>query len=280
MQTPSQPPLLRSHHIIDLYCWVDDLVPAQVSRIGRPALLSQSEVITILIWNTLVLRTKTLKDLHRSLWLYHTHDFRLPAYPTFVAECHRALPASFALLQLLLEDGALVRIMDSSMVPVCKLHRADAHKTAKNLASFGKNHQGWHYGFKLHASIDLEGKLSGLALTGAHVYDAQAMLKLLNEHCRIAVGDTLYGARVMGKKVREAYGTVIIAPPWPKQKAKLAAPWQIDLLNLRSKIESVFDFLKEHLHLVSSFPRSVSGYLLHYMRVLLGYQFMARFCRG
>lgn len=172
-----------------------------------------------------------------------------------------------------------IRIMDSTMIPVCRSHRADDHKVAKNIAQFGKNWQGWHYGFKLHVSISLEGMLCGLALTPANVYDAQVMVKILNRHCDIAVGDTLYGAKVMGKIIHERYGTVIIAPPWPTQKRKLAMPWQIDLLHQRSKIESVFDYLKEHLHLVSSFPRSVAGYVLHYVRILLSYQIMA-LCKG
>lgn len=281
MKTPkSQPLLLQSQHITDLYCLVDDLVPEEERKTGRPALLSQNEVITILAWNAFALRQKTLKDLHRSIRLYHAGDFQVPAYTTFVTACHRALPAAFALLTLLLDDTAPVRLMDATMLPVCKLHRADSYKTARNLTAFGKNWQGFHYGFKLHASIAPDGVLSGLALTAANVYDAQAMLAILNEHCRVAVGDTLYGARVMGKKVKEAYGTVIIAPPWPKQRKKVATDWQIKLLDWRSKIESVFDFLKEHLHLVSSFPRSRGGYLLHYVRVLLGYQMMAVLSRG
>ena len=113
----------------------------------------------------------------------------------------------------------------------------------------------------------------------SNVYDAQAMPKILNEHCRLAVGDTLYGARVMGERIKREYGTIIIAPPFPKQKKKIAAPWQIKLLNMRSKIESVFDYLKEHLNLVSSFPRSEAGYVLHYVRILLSYQIMA-LCKG
>ena len=263
---------MQLDHITDLCCWLDDLTPCAYVGRGRPSSLSTNEILTLLIWNTLVLRQKTLKDLHRFASLYHAQDFRIPAYSTFVAECHRALPAILTLLKELLVDTADIRLMDATMLPVCKLHRADAHKTAKNVAQFGKNWQGWHFGFKLHASIDTNGRLAGIALTGANVYDAQMMPKILNEHCRVAVGDTLYGARVMGKKVWKEYGTIIIAPPWPKQRKKIAAPWQIDLLNLRSKIESVFDILKEHLHLVSSFPRSVSGYLLQYMRTLLGYQ--------
>jgi hypothetical protein len=54
--------------------------------------------------------------------------------------------------------------------------------------------------------------------------------------------------------------------------------WQFFFLGQRSKIEAVFDMLKEHLHLVSSFPRSVRGSLVHYVRILLGYQIMALSC--
>lgn len=266
---------LQSHHIVDLYCWVDQHIETPLYTTGRPALLSRSEIITILIWNTLVLRQKTLKDIHTFICTYHQADFQLPKYSAFVAHCHRALPGMLSLLGELLSHTEAVRLMDATMLPVCKLHRADEYKVAKSLTAFGKNWQGWHYGFKLHASMSLDGRLCGIALTGANIYDAQAMVKILNEHCDIAVGDTLYGAKVMGKIIRERYGTVIIAPPWPSQKKKIATPWQIDLLNQRSKIESVFDILKEHLHLVSSFPRSVTGYVVHYVRILLSYQIMA-----
>jgi len=98
---------------------------------------------------------------------------------------------------------------------------------------------------------------------------------LLNEHVKIAVGDTLYGARVMREYIHETYGTIVIAPPHPKQKRKLLAGWQLFLLNYRPKIESALDYLKNYLHLVTSFPRSVKGYLLHYVRILLGYQLLA-----
>jgi hypothetical protein len=66
-----------------------------------------------------------------------------------------------------------------------------------------------------------------------------------------------------------------VAPPWPSQKKKVATETQNNLLNHRAKIECVFDYLKEHLHLVYSFPRSVPGYFVHYVRGLLGYQVMA-----
>jgi hypothetical protein len=268
---------LQSHNIVELYCWVDTLLPSQTApREGRPLLFSDSETITLLIWCTVVSKHKTLVDIYNALYVYHQKDFtHIPSYKTFVRRAHHCAPLFLHLLIQLLSEKEAVRIMDSTMLPVCKLQRADHHKVAKNIARFGKNWQGWHYGFKLHASVSLDGRLCAVAFTPANVYDAQAMPKILNAHCRVAVGDTLYGARTMGERIKREYGTIIIATPHPKQKRKITAPWQIALLNQRSKIECVFDYLKEHLHLVTSFPRSISGYVLHYLRILLSYQIMA-----
>lgn len=264
---------LHGNDIVDLFCWVDDQLAPRVRSAGRPPALSSSEVIAIVIWHTIVLKQKTLKDIFNHVALYHHGDFpRLPTYQAFVGEIHRALPSCFELLSSMLSYTEAVRIMDATMIPVCKPHRADHYKVAKKQARFGKNWQGWHYGFKLHASISLDGRLCAIALTGANVHDAQMEPLLLNKYTRLAVGDTLYGASVMRNAMWRRYGAVIIAPPHPKQKKKIATLWQIDLLHIRSKIESVFDYLKEHLHLVSSFPRSMNGYLVHYLRVLLSYQ--------
>jgi len=114
-----------------------------------------------------------------------------------------------------------------------------------------------------------------LAFTPASGHDAQAMPRILNQQTKLAVGDGGYTASVMQRFIFQSYGAIIISPPHPKQKKKVMTQWQHALLTIRPKVESVFDYLKEHLHLVSSFPRSVMGYLLHYVRILLGYQIMA-----
>ena len=274
---------LSKHHIIDLYCFVDELLTEEKTRkvVGRPRLMSDSEIITAIVWNTVVAKQMTLKDLHAHIVMYHSEDFpHIPKYNAFLNRCHILAPKCLELLSLILDTHAQTRIMDSTMLPVCTYERADNHKVAQQIARFGKNHQGWHYGFKLHASINLNGKLSGLALTPANVHDAQIIPKLLNEHCRVAVGDSIYGASVMRKYIWDTYGTVIIAPPHHKQKRKISTPWQIALLDVRSKIESVFDYLKNHLNLVTSFARSINGYFVHYIRVLLSYQIMALSQRG
>lgn len=268
---------LHPQHITDLFVGIDDLLPKQLATAkgGRPAALAHSELVTLLVWNALVLHQKTIKDLHTFTSFYLRSEFpRLPKYEGFLAHCHRVTPLMFSLLQYLLCTDEPIKLVDSTMLPVCTLKRAEKHRVAAGIAAFGKNHQGWHFGFKLHASITQDGKLCGLALTPANAYDAQILPKIINNKTKIAVGDSHYGASVMRRIIWERLGTIIISPPHYKQRKKLMAAWQQMLLSQRSKIEAVFDVLKEHLHLVSSFPRSPFGYLVHYVRILLGYQIM------
>lgn len=268
---------LRSHHITDLYIWVDNLLPKRIPNPhgGRPSALADGELLTLLIWNTLILRQKTIKDLHTWAMMYHQHDFpHLPNYNAFLNHCHRILPVCVTLLEQLLSTDAPIKILDSTMLPICKHKRADDHKVAKTLANFGKNWQGWHYGFKLHASVDLQGKLCAVVFTEASVFDGNIAPSLMNKATKIGVGDGLYNGKELREKLWRDKGIFMLAPPHPAHKQKLTAPWQSFLLSYRSKIETVFDFLKEHMHLVTSFPRSVKGYFMHYVRILLGYQIL------
>lgn len=268
---------LQSHHIADLYVWVDDLLPARIPNPqgGRPSALSDGELITLLVWNTLVVRQKTIKDLHAWAMMYHQQDFpRLPNYNAFLNHCHRVMPVCVTLLGQLLSIDAPIRILDSTMLPVCKHKRADDHKVAKTLANFGKNWQGWHYGFKLHVSVDLQGRLCAIMFTEASVFDGNVASSLVNELTKIAVGDGSYNGKKLHNELWRNKGVFMLAPPHPAHKQNMTAPWQHFLLSYRSKIETVFDFLKEHLHLVTSFARSIKGYFMHYIRILLGYQIL------
>lgn len=268
--------LSHKNDIINLYVFIDELVlPVQKPFGGRPQLMKDSELITFLIWNTLVLHQKTLKDIHTSLCIYHSEDFpHIPKYSAFVDMCHRLLPQMIQLLSDFLDQESKIRIVDSTMIPVCKLCRSTHHKTVKSIAEYGKNHQGWHYGFKLHASVSLSGKLSQIYFTPASFYDAQALPHILNKYAVLVVGDGTYNASVMRKIIWERYECHIVAPPHPKQNKKLISEWQLKFLHMRPKIESVFDYLKEHLNLVTSFPRSIKGYFFHYVKVLLSYAMM------
>lgn len=265
---------LHFDDITSLYVWIDDMLPKRLGKksVGRPRSLCDAEVVAIFVWNILFLKHKTWKDLHRFLGLYHRSDFPdLPKYNAFLMLCHEAVHSCLHLLQQLLVSDAPLKFMDGTMLPVYKHKRADDHRVAQGIANFGKNWQGWHYGFKLHASITEDGVLCAIVFTQASVHEKHQVEKLLGRSTEIAVGDSSYGGQDLRLKIWKKYGTYILAPAFHGQK-KLMTIWQKSFLSQRSVIESVFDYLKEHLHLVSSFPRSIYGYLAHYAMVLLGYQ--------
>lgn len=270
--------VLRKHHILPLFVWVDDAVASAgqtKKRVGRPAILRDSEVVTILAFNLLTVQQQTLRQVYDWVKQYHGSDFpALPNYQNFVAHCHRILPLLNRLLGNLLESEAQLRFMDATMLEVCKLVRRRWHRVARGVARTGHNWQGEHYGFKLHASIDNNGKLCAFVLTSANVHDSRAIPVLVNGHTRVAVGDSGYRSQPLHRKIRKAFGTFILTPPHYKQQKQLMTESQRKLLRRRPKIETVFDYLKQHLHLQTSFPRSVQGYALHYVRILLGYQLL------
>lgn len=263
---------LQKHHIVDLFVWVDDSLPPE-TKPGVKPILRDSELLTILIWDGLCEPHKNLSALYA--WIereYGDYFPKLPAYQNFVAHVHRLLPKLVWLLQTLLVTDASLRFADSTMLPVCKPIRAERHKVAKGVAQYGQNWQGWHYGFKLHAAIDHKNRLAALVFTPANEHDNQVEEQLANEHTRILVGDSHYGGSVQCKRLWRRFRCLVVAPPHYKQKNKVMAGWQHLLLTLRPKIEATFGKLKEQRFLVSSFPRSVRGYFVHYLRVLLGYQ--------
>jgi hypothetical protein len=270
--------VLRSHHILPLFVWVDDALASAdqtEKKVGRPAVLRDSEVVTILAFNLLTVQQQTLRQVYDWAKQYHSSDFpSLPNYQNFVAHCHRILPLLNDLLSNLLMSEAALRFMDSTMLEVCRLVRRKCHRVARGYARTGHNWQGEHYGFKLHASIDNRGRLCAYTFTDALAHDSRSIPVLVNEHTRIAVGDTGYRSAPLHRKIRRAFGTFILTPPHYKQQRQVMAEWQRRLLRRRPKIETVFDYLKQHLHLQTSFPRSVQGYALHYVRVLLGYQLL------
>ncbi len=262
---------LQKQHIVDVFVWIDDILPTREST-GRPPVLSDSELLTILIWDGLTEPHKNLSAVYSWIAREYRDCFpKMPRYQNFVAHCHRLLPTLSWLLQATLSTATPLRFADSTMLPVCKPVRADRHKVAKGFAAFGKNWQGWHYGFKLHASIDYLGQFAGLYFTPANEADVLQLKHLVNQQTTVVVADAGYTAQVTRRHIWRDFQCLVISPPRPRQ-CWLMAGRQHLLLTLRPKIEAVFGILKERAHFVTSFPRSVRGYFVHYLRVLLGYQ--------
>lgn len=266
---------IQKQHIVELFVWIDDCLPTPRPNPlgGRPPVLRVSELMTILIWDGMTEGHHTLKEVYSWVARDYGDCFpKLPAYKNFVMQCHRCLPLALQLLDGIMVKDAPLRFVDSTMLEVCKLVRADRHRVAKGAAQFGKNWQGWHFGFKLHAAINHLNQLAAAYFTPANEYDAQILPKLVNDQTKIAVGDSMYGARVMRRQLYRTFGVIVLAPPHHTQHKQLLSWWQLKLLQLRPKIEATFSRLKLKHTLVTSYPRSVAGYFVHYVRMLLAYQ--------
>ncbi len=268
--------VLRAYHIKNLIAVLDVLLPRAAANPqgGRPVILHTNEVLGLLLFSSMVAPQRTLKGVYTWAQTFYYRKFQLPSYKSWVRKCHQALPSMLAVLDQLLVKDSRFRFLDSTMLQVCRLVRADRHRVARNMAQFGRNWQGWHYGFKLHAACNTKGQLAAVFFTPANASDSQQIPKLVNDATAVAVGDGGYTASVMRRKMWREHHAYVLAPPHPKQKKKILAHWQLTLLRARPRIECVFDYLKEHLLLVSSFPRSVDGYAVHYIRTLLAYQMM------
>ena len=78
-----QKPLIYIQDITTLFTLLDDRLQRKGIKEGRPSILTDSEVLTMLLWCTILLRQKHLKDIYRFISYYHATEFpKLPCYKT------------------------------------------------------------------------------------------------------------------------------------------------------------------------------------------------------
>lgn len=112
--------VLHHHRILPLY----DLSRRRGSvgwpkgkETGRPSILRDGEVITILVFNLFTVQQQAIRQIYDRVVQCHQSDFpTLPNYQNFLKHCHRV---GFTLDGLLMRKAQL-RFMDSTMIEVCK----------------------------------------------------------------------------------------------------------------------------------------------------------------
>lgn len=240
---------------------------------GRKPSLSLSEIATIsLIKSEYGIRT--WNGLYKLLKNKFRYEFRLPVYKNFVLLMnHHAkliLVLLNALLQINLKEAGVIKILDSTPLPVCKNYRIKRHKTMKRVATRSKSSLGWFYGLKLHALTDMFGNLLSVRFTTGNVDDRVVLNAFLEKlHNSIMIADAGYISKKLTEKAQQNNNVLLTC--LRKNTRKLASFLDICLLNLRPRIEVLFSILKERLGLVTSLPRSVNGYIAHYIHVIFGY---------
>lgn len=236
--------------------------------IGRKlAIPIEDAVSCALFWKKQNIKTK--KSVYEILELV-----RYCCYKTFVVAVNRwfklALAALAFLLQLNRKRAHPVKHTDATDIPVCLLKNAKYHRTMRDFASWWNSGKGYYFGLKLHFTQDLNRLALALKFTTASASDRKTLLELNRDLDGLFLADSGY---VSGKLARQFYREgkrVLIAKPYKTMK-QLASAFDLWLYDTRMTIEINFRILKEFLGLVTSLPRSATGYFANYTYALLAY---------
>ena len=244
-------------------------------RGGTPD-LTAAEVLTMLVWGA----WRGLKDkatLYFHLQSYHRRDFpALGAYSRFVEATNRYSVELRALLALILHRNRQAQgpypivLQDLTAIAVCHVARAGQHRTFREWARKSKNGMGWWYGFKLHVQCDEAGRLCAFALTTATV-DDRKLLEPLTRWLKdgIVVGDGGYLSQAKAQEL--AARGVYLLTPTRKNMRHLASQFQLACLQLRHRVEELFEFMKCAFGAVRTTHRAAHALPIHLLGCLLAY---------
>ena len=130
-----------------------------------------------------------------------------------------------------------------------------------------KSSKGWFYGLKLYLSADVEGRVLALRLTPGNSND-RAVFRTMNEKLRGLFGaDAGYISKDLEREFFIPNERMVITASRANMK-RLATLFDIAVLNMRMRVEVHFRMLKVCYGLVTSFPRSIDGYLTHYLAAI------------
>ena len=234
---------------------------------GRKPTLTNSEAVTVAM-----LKQKQNIVTKKSLFEILEPRCRYNAFVRAINGAAKYLAwITIVLLRLAALGGThTVKLSDWTDLPVCLPKNAAHHKTMASLASWSKNGKGWFYGLKLYLSADLDGKVLALCFTSANADDRDIFMRM-NEKLRgIFVADAGYLSTKLERDFFIEDERILITAVHKNMK-KLATRAHIALLNLRMRVEIHFRVLKLCYGLLTSFPRSIDGYLAHYLASVCGY---------
>lgn len=193
------------------------------------------------------------------------------SYNRFVVNLLRVAPYLAAIIAALLryfkEHAHLIKFTDATDIPVCLNKNGTHHRTMQGLAQWSKTGKGAFYGLKLHLSGDAEGRPLALRLTPGNSDDRDVFRRMNEKLKGLFVADAGYVSEKLERDFCIEHERLLITGT-RKNMRKLSTPCHIALLNLRMRVEIHFRILKVCYGLVTSLPRSVDGYLTHYLAAI------------
>lgn len=241
-----------------------------LKKTGRKLALPITETLTLaLFWHLQAIATK--KSVYDMLSVAS-----FCSYKTFVVNVNRLAPIALQIVALLMSHNRklahIIKFTDATDIPVCLLKNVDHHKTMKGLASMSKSTKGWYYGMKLHLTADFKGKMLAIKITSADGSDRKVAKEMNQNLWGVIILDSGYVSKELQDDMNVEGKRWWLVKPYRTMK-KLATMFENLLYDTRMSIEPNFRNLKLFLGLVSSMPRSITGYLANYVYAILALAF-------
>jgi len=245
--------------------------------IGRHSKLTHAENISLSLYRS-VMKQPDTKSYYEFVKGYHTSEFsHLPDYSNFLKQQKQLLPLTSLLLHVLMainrsnfkNSKEYLMFVDGSEIPVCTNKRIFTHKVAYGVAARSKSTKGWFYGFRLHILCDKYGNLLGVKITPGNIDERKMVVKLLHDLQGVLVADAGYISTALHKKLQRL--NVWFLTGVKRNQKKLMTKANHLLLKARQRVETTIGILKQRLGLVTSLPRSIKGFQVHFLLVCLSY---------
>jgi hypothetical protein len=254
--------------IITHYVQKFNLLPFVSSPKGRPLKIKKADALTFALYQHTSTRA-TKKSVYE--------DFKNVlhcSYKTFVVSVNRAGLLALRILFLLMRRGKkeahLMKMTDSTDIPVCLNKNAKRNRVMQGLARWGHSGKGFYYGLKLTMTRDLDGRILGVKFSPANASDRDLFRKINADIEGIILADAGYVSRKLETEMNVEGKRWCLFRPLKSMK-RLACAWQLALYQQRWKIEVDFRNLKLFHGLVTSLPRSLTGMLSNYLFALLSF---------
>jgi hypothetical protein len=258
--------------LVSLYVLVDDWWKLECSseppKTGRPALLSDPEVMTLAIlaqWP----RFRSERDFWRFAWA-HLRSY----FPNLCSQSQfnrrvRALEPEMRVLQRafareLARPSAVYRVLDTTLLPAMVRVRASRKRLFCGQASFGRSASKteWVYGFKVALVVDPEGVVSAFGLAPAASDERPIGEALIAKDLHEAyLADKGFTGVEWERRWLELYGALVAATPyddcrraWSKADRRWAS-------GKRQIIEGVIGQLKDFFSLERHRAKTLGGLL-------------------
>ncbi len=258
--------------LISLYCLIDDWRKAKQTspppRSGRPARLSDAEVLTLAIlaqwprWRS-----------ERDFWRFADAHLRT-YFPKLVSQSQfnrriRALEPELKALQrelakTLAEPSEVYHVLDTTLIPAMVRARACRKGLFAGQASFGRcvSKTEWVYGFKVALSVSPEGIVAAFGLAPANCDERPIGEFLVSSDGHDAyLADKGFSSVAWEGHWLKEYGALVAATPqesarraWPEKSRRWAA-------GKRQLIEGVISQLKDLFCLERHRAKTLQGLL-------------------